>query len=499
MTFATAELQWVRGDLNITSLSGYQWGEHAVINDIFGSPEVIQDQHVQNVGNVFSTELRLDNHGSDSSIRWLAGIYLLDASEFRLEQNIGAPSRGDNAGLNAPPVRPPHWITAKGWSDTTSVGIFGEVAFDIGDRVEVAIGGRYTDEKKDYDFTNQCYGRAGGCNFPVPLGSLDPGYEDFYDPTTDCVLNTVAGFCGDEGNQMGIGVNTPLNISRSWDDFSLKASISFALNDNMNLYALYSEAFKSGGFHHDARSVGQFFESVLEPEYVTNFEVGLKGSYDTVRYAITAFTMEQDEAQNSSLLPDGQGGYLTILSNLGGKEQTGIEIEATWAASENLLIGGNVAFYDGELGEGSFVNCVADGNGGTTCLDVSGYPTGMSNTWVLFAEYTANLSGGSSLSFRVDNQSRSEIEARPEDFDTLTLDGSAKAFERPAINNLGMNIAWTSADGGKEVSLWGRNILEEEDFGAWGPASTFWFNQGTSPRNYWGRSRYGLDLRLNFN
>jgi len=123
----------------------------------------------------------------------------------------------------------------------------------------------------------------------------------------------------------------------------------------------------------------------------------------------------------------------------------------------------------------------------------------MSSTWVLFAEYTANLSGGSTLGIRVDNQYRSEVEARPEDFDTLTLDGNAKAFERPAINNLGMNISWTSADGGKEVSLWGKNMLEEEDFGAWGPASTFWFNQGTSPRNYWGRSRYGVDLRLNFN
>jgi len=75
----------------------------------------------------------------------------------------------------------------------------------------------------------------------------------------------------------------------------------------------------------------------------------LKGSYDTVRYAVTAFVMEQDDAQNSSLLPDGQGGYLTILSNLGGKEQQGVEFEATWAASENLLIGGNMAFYDGEL------------------------------------------------------------------------------------------------------------------------------------------------------
>jgi len=494
----TGELAWARGDINITSLTGLQWGEHAVINDIFSSPEVIQDQHVQNEADVYSTELRIDNHGSDSAIRWLAGIYLLDASEYRLEMNNGAPYRGDNAGLGVPAVRPPHWLTAKGWSDTTSLGIFGEVAFDIGDRIEVAIGGRYTDETKDYDFTNQCYGRAGGCNFPVPIGSPSPGYEDYYDPTTDCALNDVGGFCGDEGNPMGIGVNELLHISRSWDDFSVKASISFALNDNLNLYGLYSEAFKSGGFHHDARTVGQFFESVLEPEFVENFEIGLKGSYDRVRFAVTAFQMDQIDAQNSTLVPDPAGGYLTVLSNLGGKEQTGVEIEATWAATDGLLIGGNVAFYDGELSSGTVVNCAPDGLGGTICDDVSGYPTGMSNTWVLFAEYTANLGGGSSLAFRVDNQYRSEIEAPPQNFDKINLSGTGKEFERPAINNLGANITWTSADGGKQIALWGRNMLDEEDFGGFGPASGFWFNQGTSPRNYWGRSRYGVDFRLSF-
>ena len=28
----------------------------------------------------------------------------------------------------------------------------------------------------------------------------------------------------------------------------------------------------------------------------------------------------------------------------------------------------------------------------------------------------------------------------------------------------------------RKFSLWGRNMLEEEDFGGFGPASSFWFN-----------------------
>ena len=504
MTFVTAELTWNRGDLNITSLTGYQWGEHAVINDVFSSPEVIQDQHVRNDANVFSTELRIDNHGSDTAVRWLAGIYLLEDDEFRLEQNIGAPPRGDGAGRIT--GRGTNTLIANGWSETSSVGIFGEVAFDIGDRVEVAIGGRYTDESKDYDFTNYCWGRTGACS---GLGNLSPGYEQYYDIATDCSQavnqDPVAGTCGSEASPMGIGIGDLLHISRSWDDFSLKASVSFALNDNINLYALYSEAFKSGGFHHDARTAGQFYESVLDPENVENFEIGLKGSYDTFRFAVTAFTMEQINAQNSALVPLEGGSYITALANFGGIEQTGVEFEGTWAPSENLLIGGNMAFYDGELGPGSVLNGQFDETTGQFVgTDVSGTATGMDNTWVVFAEYNLGLSGGSQLSFRVDNQHRSEVAPPANRTTTMTLDGSGLAFERPEINNLGANITWTSSDGGKEVAFWGRNILEDEDFGGFGPASSFWFNNGgsgpgTSPRNYWGRSRYGVDVRFNFN
>jgi len=504
MTFVTAELTWHRGDLNITWLTGYQWGQHAVINDVFSSPEVIQDQHVQNDANVFSTELRLDNHGGDSGIRWLAGIYLLEDDEYRLEENIGAPPRGDGAGRIT--GRGTSTLTARGWSETSSLGIFGEIAFDIGDRVEVAIGGRYTDESKDYDFTNQCYGRTGAC---AGLGNLSEGYEAYYDPATDCSQaanqDPVAGTCGSEGNPMGIGVAVPLDISRSWDDFAIKASVSFALNDNTNLYALYSEAFKSGGFHHDARTAGQFYESVLDPENVENYEIGLKGSYDRFRYAITAFAMEQINAQNSALVPLPGGSYITALANFGGIEQSGVEFEATWAASENILIGGNMAFYDGELGPGSVLN--GEWDPGCSCFigtDVSGTPTGMENTWVLFAEYNANLPGDSMLSFRIDNQYRSEVAPAANRTTVTNLDGTGLAFERPAINNVGVNINWTSADGGLEVGLWGRNILDDEDYGGFGPASSFWFNNGgsgpgTSPRNFWGKNPYGVDVRFNFN
>lgn len=496
MTHLTAELSWVVGDLNLTSVTGYQWGEHEVINDIFSSPVVIQDQNVRNEADVWSTELRIDNHGSDAVTRWILGFYFLEDKEYRMENNTAVPDRVvDVITAN----RPQSSLTAHGWSETSSQAIFGELAWDLGDRTELAIGGRYTNESKDYDFTNQCYGRAGGCNFPTPLGGLVPGYEEFYDPDTDCVANTVAGLCGSASNPMGIGVHDLLNVSRTWDDFSAKVSLSHQLTDNHTIYALYSEAFKSGGFHHDARSVAQFYESVLDPEYVDNIEIGLKGSYDTVRYALTAFKQEQTDAQSSSLVPDGAGGYLTALTNLGGIKQSGIEFEGTWLVNENLLIGGNFAFYDGELGPGSAVGFGIDaGTGDILFTDVSGLATGMDHTWVLYAEHTTNLDSGASLALRLDNQHRGKIPPPAQFAEKYALDGVTLAYERPEIDNLGASITWRSADEGTTVRIWGENLLDELDFGGFGPNSGYYFNGAQPIRNHWGRSRYGVDVTFNF-
>ncbi|MBX2849148.1 MAG: hypothetical protein KTR16_12555 [Acidiferrobacterales bacterium] len=83
----------------------------------------------------------------------------------------------------------------------------------------------------------------------------------------------------------------------------------------------------------------------------------------------------------ASLVPDRQGGYLTVFTNLGDFEQQSIEVEGTWLVTDNLLIGGNFAFYDGELGPGSAVGFGVDAaTGDVIFTDVSGLDAGRDNT-----------------------------------------------------------------------------------------------------------------------
>jgi iron complex outermembrane receptor protein len=462
--------------------------------DVFGTPQVLQDQEVSNDATVLSTELRIDNSASDSRLHWLAGIYLADDKEDRYEGNYGFPARGNSGGRIGPQAES-YWITTS-TADTTSLGVFGELSFDISERFNLTVGGRYSEDKRDYLFSNVCSGRAGAC---TSFGQVDPVYGG--NPAYDCRQNIVNGICGTQANPMGIVI--PLEVSDSWDDFSAKVSLSYALNDNQNIYALYSEGFKAGGFQHDARNAKALLGVIVQPENATNYELGWKGSYDTVRFAVTVFQMEQKNAQATALIPVGST-FTTSVINYGGVEQKGIEVEATWLVAEHLLFGGSLGLYDGKLGPGSVTGAgFDDATGQVTGRDVSGQATGLDSTYVLYGEYDIDLSGGSNIKFRADIQHRSIIPAAANRTGVLTLDGSREAFARPAISNVGASLTWTSEDGGMAFSLWGKNLLDQYDWKNIGPAIGFHYNNGGSgpgsaPRGYSGRMQIGLDGRFRF-
>ena len=499
MNSLTGELSWALGnDVTITSLTGYQSGEHETLQDVFGAPETLQDQNVINDATILSTELRIDNSASGDALRWLGGIYLLADEEYRFEENTGFPERGMGGG-RVVPVAESHIINI-GDASTDSLGLFGEVSFDLSEQWNLTLGGRYSDDSRNYDYQVLCYGRAGGCR---GVGLIDPEYGG--DPATDCSLNLVGrglnATCGTRENPMGIVDSIP--VTGEFDDFSTKASLSFAVNDNNNLYVLYSEGFKAGGFQHDARNLKALLAFLVEDETVQNFEIGWKGSYDQARFALTAFTMGKENAQANALIPVGSG-FTTSVTNFGGVDNTGLEFEGTWLVTDNFLLSGNFALYDSVLGPGSVINANFDpATGQVTGVDVSGRRTGLDQTWAIFGEYDWTLAGGSTITLRGDWQHRSDIPGNPSRAGVLTLDGMVAAFARPAIDNVGALIRWRSASEQTTVSLWGKNLKDEYDWKNIGPPIAFHFNNGgmgpgSAPRGYTGRKQVGVTASFSF-
>jgi iron complex outermembrane receptor protein len=275
------------------------------------------------------------------------------------------------------------------------------------------------------------------------------------------------------------------------------------MNDNNNLYFLYSEGFKAGGFQHDARNLKALLAFLVDSEEVDNIEVGWKGSYDRSRFAVTAFSMEKINSQANALIPVGTG-FTTSVTNFGGVEVQGLEFEGTVLLGNNFMLGGNFAVYDGELGPGSVINANFDpATGQVTGVDVSGRTTGLDQTWLLFGEYDWTLGGGSSITLRADIQHRNGTPGGANRDGVLTLDGQQAAFARPEIDNVGAMVRWTSADGDTSISLWGKNLLDEYDWKNFGPAISGHFNNGGSgpgsaPRGYTGRQQVGVTASFQF-
>ena len=301
-----------------------------------------------------------------------------------------------------------------------------------------------------------------------------------------------------------MGIVVPVSLSDSWSNFSGKISLSYALNDNQNLYALWSQGFKAGGFQHDARNLEAIFGYPVDSEEAENFEIGWKGSYDRARYAVTWFQQAQTNAQSNALVPVGST-FTTSVVNFGGVETDGIELEGTFLLGENFTLGGNFAMYDGVIGPGSFINASFNfETGQAEGVDVSGRDTGLDETWVLFGEYEWSLSSGATLELRADMQHRSELPGPPNRAGRMTLDGDREAFTRPEVSNLGASLTWTSASGGTVISLWGRNLGDEWDWKNFGPPIGFHYNvpggmgPGEAGRGFTGRKQVGIDARFNF-
>ncbi len=138
----------------------------------------------------------------------------------------------------------------------------------------------------------------------------------------------------------------------TFNAFSPKFSALYKLIDgsetgsvNLNLYAAYSEAFKPPRHPSSLNPPGQ--DENLEPENITNYEVGLKSSFLDGRASLQAtyFDMERDGVVIST-----QEGPLFRDSNAGKQDFRGMDLTAAWAPSASLSLSGNVAFYHNRYG-----------------------------------------------------------------------------------------------------------------------------------------------------
>jgi iron complex outermembrane receptor protein len=290
----------------------------------------------------FSVELQALFTGDRLS--GVMGYYFLDANAFndfdvilaQVGPLIGVP------GLNA---------NTLGDVDTETWSVFADFSYDLNDYWSLSLGGRYTSDER----TSQVLRRTYWC---PPAGQ--PGH----DPSCDGFSPTFG------GTAVVLATTSDFNGAEEWTEFTPRASVTWAPNDEHTVYFSYAEGFKGGSFDprgqtsaapdldgDDTVSDEEIFEFMrFLPETVTSYELGWRTNALDGRLmsSLAVFFADYEDVQvPGSIGVDTTGDgiedtFTGITTNAGAAEIPGFEFEGSFRANDNWSFRWALGWLDAE-------------------------------------------------------------------------------------------------------------------------------------------------------
>ena len=287
----------------------------------------------------FSQEFRI-NGGSDR-VQWFVGAsYYRETakavSTITIYEDPGLDVLFDDEGLCAVAEENElscgvHVESSAAKNTTTSYALYGDVTFDVSDRLSVTLGARYTDEEKDMSL-----------NTPLT------------DSTTTALIGVVA---GDANNAVFSFTPGTIKGTESWNSFDPRIAIDYKVGDSSLLYANFANGFKSGGFNRQPTVAGGNSILAFEPEENAAYEIGFKTDFadQRARLNVAAFRYDYEDYQletndNASIL----------IQNVANLETQGIEVDFTWLITDDFELRASFASLDAEFKKGGIFD--PDGN-----------------------------------------------------------------------------------------------------------------------------------------
>ena len=247
----------------------------------------------------FSQELQLLGTAMDDRLDWLLGVYYLDEE--------GSQTFGGNISFAPPSLIP--LFTEMTENSTESISVFGQLTYDITDRLAITGGVRWTQDDKDFDYM---------VAFPD-------------DPTTPLV---------DES-----ALITNPTLDETFESTDGKIGLDFQVNDQVLLYGSISTGFQAGGFQTLCFGSPVCAGTIYDPQEVINYEVGVKADLLDNRLRINAnvFHAQYDDIQQTAL---SGGGF--PQQNVGEVDVTGFELEVTAIPIDGLNLYATFGYADDE-------------------------------------------------------------------------------------------------------------------------------------------------------
>ncbi len=398
--------------------------------------------------------------------------------------------------------------------------IFGQVDFEVTDRLTLTAGFNYTDDSKKVvsdvqvtdifstldlnapqyaPFRNQLLfggalaqgvgnvlmlGRPAtqqeigmfAAENMAAFGQISAGAQAFADANdNNPAANPLAGLSAVQFLPPFVNFPNSVESGRTDDqDLSYTLRAGYELTDSLNVYATYATGFKASSFNlsrdssflpgdRDAlASAGLLVPNrragtrFAEPEEAEVYEIGLKGQFDSFAFNLAAFHQSLKGFQSNVFT-----GTAFVLANSGKTTVQGIEADASVTPLDGLSLTAALTYLDPEYKD--FTNSAVG--------DLTGQrPAGISEISLnLGATYKHEFSNGSELRLHADYLHESEVQIADGlpgfiDFTQADPFAPARAAALPftrEVNLINGSITF-ALENGLEFSVWGRNLTNDK-------------------------------------
>ncbi|PZT91241.1 MAG: TonB-dependent receptor [Citromicrobium sp.] len=402
--------------------------------------------------------------------------------------------------------------------DNEAYSFFGNVDFDVTDRLTLTLGANYTKDKKEVVTDTISTDVFAGVNltavgqtaiFQQGLATQVGTLLGLGRAATAAEIGAFAGANPAGFSQVQAGVqafaaanaanpavnpllalrsiqflppfqncpNAVEDCSTNDDDWSWTARIAYEVTPTLNVYASWATGYKAPSFNlsRDSRptaidrtalisqglavtnlTAGSRFAAAEDSEV---YELGIKGAWDYAAANLTVFKQSIENFQTNTFTGTGY-----LFANADKQSTFGIEFDGYVQPTEALTFNLAMTYLDPKYD--SFVNSPFGDLSGTDIVNIPQLSA------VFGAQWDQELGNGDNLILRGDfsYQSPVQVETGLLEYITTNPDGSfnydtAFAAARPyrrEVNNLNASLTY-AMDMGLELSVWGRNLLDDRN------------------------------------
>ncbi len=289
--------------------------------------------------------------------------------------------------------------------DSKNFGAFWSNDFHVGDAWTFTAGLRYTDESKS--------------------------------------ANVITGVCSDNSS-FSCSFD---NLKGDWSNVTPKVGAQFRVNDDMQVYAYWSKGYRSGGFNFRNAKPLIIPPGPTREEENSSFEIGFKSDFmdNRMRLNVAAFQNDITDMQRELNVGDPDVIVLQGTINAGDVTIKGIEADFVALITDTFSVNASYGWQDGEYDrvDPAFASFLGPE-----------LPRLAPTNYTLGVAFDMPLAGGGLVNFMANHSFR---ERHPYN------DSNTNFFEDQRRTNASIN--WNSASENWKVSLFGRNLEDEANWG----------------------------------